>query len=191
MNFINVIATGISSFMVNAWNGIKRIFTGEKPVDVAADATYHVAKDTLVGIGKMAATDAVLNVLPGGKLASFAAQTATNMALEGGNAALTGEDVKTAVVKGATKTALYTLNTMVAGPIGAIPLNLAADYAVDKAADLYNIGITTAYNNYKNNDAWAVLPYRKTQDDNRIFEAENISGSQLGMSFTNLTAAVA
>ncbi|MGE4349304.1 MAG: hypothetical protein AB7D28_06035 [Candidatus Berkiella sp.] len=170
----------VPSFIINGYLAVKKFFTGNATAQEAAtDFAKDTAKKTVIEAGKMAAVGVITAVVPG---ANVIAQAATTVAANGVNAVVDGdESVGRALVKGG----MYALNVAAVGPLCALPLNIATDYAVDKAADIYNIGVTTAYNNYKNRDEWEALKYCKHQGSS--YDCTRIMDEDLNASFMLLS----
>ncbi|MCS5710851.1 hypothetical protein [Candidatus Berkiella aquae] len=115
--------------------------------DTGRDIAFNAAR-----LGVMHAAD---YVAPG---ASALTGAAVNMAFNGTQAALEGEDVRKAVARSAASA----VTAVAMGPIPAALLSPATNYVANKAVDLYDVGgITNAYTNYKNHAEWAAMPYRK------------------------------
>lgn len=174
----------VPNFMINGYLAVKKFFTGSATAkEAATDFATDTVKNAAMEAGKMAVAGAITAVAPG---AHFVAQATTIVAANGINAVVNGDQsVGRALVKGG----MYALNVAAVGPLGALPLNIATDYAIDKAANIYNIGITTAYNNYQNRDEWEALKYCKHQGPS--YECTRIVDEDLNASFMLLTAAAA
>lgn len=182
MSILNTLVSRlVPSFITNGYFAIKKFFTGSAPAEeVATDFATGTAKTAVVEMGKMAVAGAITTAIPG---ANFVAQAATTVAANGLNAAIEGDNVGRALLKGG----MYALNTAAVGPLCAMPLNMATDYAVDKAVDIYNVGFATAYNNYQQNDKWEALKYCKQQGPN--YECTRIVEEDLNASFMLMSRA--
>lgn len=139
---------------------------------VATDFAKETGKDIAINAARLGVMQAANYVAPG---ASALTGAAVNMAFNGTQAALEGEDVRKAV----TRTAVGATAALTMGPIAAALLSPATNYVADKVIDLYDVGgITNAYTNYKNHDGWAAMPFRKNwgaplnQDEISIVEED-------------------
>ncbi|MCS5709323.1 hypothetical protein CC99x_010440 [Candidatus Berkiella cookevillensis] len=180
MSILNTLVSRLTpSFITNGYFALKRFFLGSAPAtEVATDFVADTAKNTAMEMGKMAVAGAITTAVPG---AHFAAQAVTTIATNGVNAAISGDNLGRALVKGG----MYALNTAAVGPLCAMPLNIATDYAVDKVADLYDVGFVTAYNNYKNCEEWEALKYCKHQGPS--YDCTRIVDEDLNASFMLLS----
>lgn len=179
----NLIPRLVPNFISNGYFAIKKFFTGAAPVEeVATDFVKDTAKNTVVEVGKMAVTGAITSAIPG---ANFVAQAATTVAANGLNAAIDGNNMGRALVKGG----INAVNIALVGPLCAIPLNMATDCLVDKALNIHNgVGFKTAYHNYCIAPDYEALKYCKNFGNT---ESTRIVDEDLNMSFMLVSRAAA
>jgi len=173
----------IPSLMINFYQAAKGYFMGEKSAPQAAsEFAGSYAKNTAVEIGKVALAAGLSRVVPGSIPAKAIADVTVNLTANGISAAASEESVSKTLVKGA----LGVANTALMGPLLAIPATVVSDCLVDKAVDLYKVGPTVAWNNYKNGKAYQVIPYC---DLGPALERERLVDEDLNMSFIGMRAA--
>lgn len=173
----------IPSLVIHAYHAVKGYFMGEKTApDAATEFAGSYAKDTVVQLGKAALAAGLTRLVPGSVPAKAIADATVNLTANGVSAAVSDESISKTLVKGAVGVA----NTALMGPLLAIPATLATDYVVDKAVDLYKVGPTVAWNNYKNGKAYQVIPYC---DLGPALERERLVDEDLNMSFVGMRTA--
>jgi len=139
-NFVKKLATATaSSIGLRSFLGLPRVVKGQDSMRGAATTiSYEVMKDTAA---------AAVRIMANGMPVPVSVSTVVGeVASKGVHAAFDRNDISIALLKGA----LCGVNMAIAGPICAIPLNMATDYAVNASEQK----ITLAYNNYKNAQGW-------------------------------------
>ncbi|MFI4937777.1 MAG: hypothetical protein ACHQJ6_04625 [Candidatus Berkiellales bacterium] len=179
----NLFTHVILRMIVNVCGAMKSYFTGQNTANTAAkEFSGAMLKDSAIELGKMAVREVLTRTIPGFKFADTTVQSVASAATNGIQGALSGESMPKNIIK----SGLAGVNSVVAGPLLAIPLTMATDYVVDKAADIHRVGLTTAYNNYKNGKDYELLPY--CEQPGSELKAE-LADNDLGMSFIHLNRA--
>lgn len=160
LNFLRNFAHNVATrFIVNGLSSLSNYMMGYSSAQAAtSNLASSTARSLAVEAGALAANQLIINALPGGAATRAIAQVATQVTREGATAAIDGSNISRGVAIGV----ICGLNTVLMGPVAAIPANMITPYLVNRGADvvqeLNNIGIAGAYNNYLRNDEYLALP---------------------------------